>query len=86
MKYINALIIAVNNNDVKMVKYLLKRGADKNTPETDVCYDDFYYGNTPYEKAENNGNKKIMKLLKYTQERFPIYIYCLTLRIIHNLN
>ncbi|MDR3046058.1 MAG: hypothetical protein LBU51_00390 [Bacteroidales bacterium] len=58
-----ALVKAVRSNDIKMVRYLLNRGADKNAPEIDVCGDDDTFGQTPYEIAHILGYKKIMRLL-----------------------
>ena len=59
-----ALIIAVKNNNVEMVKYLLKRGVNKNKPETFDCGDDISYGKKPIDIAKKKGYQDILKLLK----------------------
>lgn len=60
----NALIIAVKKANVPLVKYLLKRGADKNVRETFDCGDDIYYGLTPVQIAKKNKSVQILELLK----------------------
>ena len=60
----SALIIAVKSNNVAMVKYLLKKGADKNKPETFDCGDDIYYGELPIKIARKNKFDDIIELLK----------------------
>lgn len=60
----NALIIAVKQKEVQLVKYLLKRGADKNLPETFDCGDDISYGLTPVQIAKKNKDTKMLDALK----------------------
>lgn len=60
----NALILAVKQRDVQLVKYLLKRGADKNMPETFDCGDDISVGLTPVEIAKKNKDIKMLEILK----------------------
>jgi len=60
----NALILAVKQRDVQLVKYLLKRGADKNTPETFDCGDDISFGLTPALIAKKNKDVKMQNALK----------------------
>lgn len=60
----NALILAVKQQDVQLVKYLLKRGADKNMPETFDCGDDISFGLTPAQIAKNNKDIKMQNALK----------------------
>ncbi len=60
----SALIIAIKANNLELVKYLLKKGADKNKPETFDCGDDIYYGKLPVEIARANKFEEIVKLLK----------------------
>ncbi len=60
----NALIIAVKKDNVPLVKYLLKRGANKAIPETFDCGDDIHYGLTPIQIARKNKSVKILELLK----------------------
>jgi ankyrin repeat protein len=60
-----ALIIAVRNNDVNMVKYLLNRGADRNTPEMfDEGDNGVSFGKLPIKIATENNFRKIVELLK----------------------
>lgn len=59
-----ALIIAIKNNNLDMVKYLIKRGADKNKPETFDCGDDISYGKLPIQIAKENNFREIVELLK----------------------
>ena len=59
----SALIIAIKANNLELVKYLLKKGADKNKPETFDCGDDIYYGKLPIEFAKENNFEEIVKLL-----------------------
>ncbi|UKJ08595.1 ankyrin repeat domain-containing protein [Solitalea lacus] len=58
-----SLIIAVKMNNVSMVKYLLRLGADKNKPETYDCGDDIYYGEKPIKIAKKLKHVEIVKLL-----------------------
>ena len=60
----SALIIAIKANNLELVKYLLKKGADKNKPETFDCGDDIYYGKLPVEIARANKFEEIVNLLK----------------------
>lgn len=60
----NALILAVKQRDVELVKYLLKRGADKNIPETFDCGDDISFGLTPALIAKKNKDVKMQNALK----------------------
>lgn len=59
-----ALIIAVKNKNTEMVKYLLKKGADKNKPETFDAGDDISYGKKPIQIATKMKLTEIVKLLK----------------------
>lgn len=59
-----ALIISIKDNNLEMVKYLTKRGADKNKPETFDCGDDTHYGKLPIEFAKENNFGEIVELLK----------------------
>lgn len=59
----SALIIAVKNNNLEMVKYLIEKGADKNKPETFDCGDDTSYGKLPIEIARDNKFKEIVATL-----------------------
>ncbi len=60
-----ALIIAVKNNNAKMVKYLLERGADKKKPETFESDDDkTTYGKKPIQIAKKMKFAEIVKLLE----------------------
>ncbi|MFD2287082.1 ankyrin repeat domain-containing protein [Pedobacter petrophilus] len=59
-----ALIIAIKTNNIEMVKYLLKKGVDRNKPETFDCGDDIYYGKLPIEFAKENNFKEMVELLK----------------------
>lgn len=59
-----ALIMAIKKNDIEMVKYLIKKGADKNKPETFDCGDDISYGKKPMQIATENNFEQIVKLLK----------------------
>lgn len=59
-----ALIIAVKKNNPEMVKYLLKKGADKNKPETFDAGDDISYGKKPIQIATKMKLTEIVKLLK----------------------
>lgn len=60
----NALILAVKQRDVRLAQYLLKRGADKNMPETFDCGDDISYGLTPVQIAKKNKDTKMVDALK----------------------
>ncbi|MGV8993699.1 MAG: ankyrin repeat domain-containing protein [Flavobacterium sp.] len=60
----SALIIAIKANNLEMVKYLLKKGADRNKAETFDCGDDIYYGKLPVEIARANKFEEIVNLLK----------------------
>lgn len=57
------LIIAVKNNDVKLVEYLLKKGVDKNKPETFDGGDDIHYGKRPIGIAKEKGFQEIVEML-----------------------
>ncbi|WP_289665754.1 ankyrin repeat domain-containing protein [Flavobacterium panacagri] len=59
-----ALIIAVKKNNIEMVKYLLKKGVDKNKPETFDAGDDISYGKKPVQIAVKMKFTEIAKLLK----------------------
>ena len=59
-----ALIIAVKSNNLKMVKYLLKKGVDKNKLETFDGGDDIFYGKLPIEIAKENNFQEIVEVLK----------------------
>ncbi|MCC9063798.1 ankyrin repeat domain-containing protein [Flavobacterium piscisymbiosum] len=59
-----ALIIAVKKNNPEMVKYLLKKGADKNKPETFDAGDDISYGEKPIQIATKMKFTEIVKELK----------------------
>ncbi|MFD2938623.1 ankyrin repeat domain-containing protein [Flavobacterium notoginsengisoli] len=59
-----ALIIAVKTKNTEMVKYLLKKGADKNKPETFDAGDDISYGKKPIQIATKMKLTEIVKLLK----------------------
>ena len=52
----NALRVAVIYSRIEMVKLLLERGVDPNTPSTDVRY-------TPLMQAASSGNLELVKLL-----------------------
>jgi uncharacterized protein len=58
------LILAVRKGDVKMAKYLLKRGADKTLPETFDCGDDISFGLSPLNIAKKNKDTKMVEILK----------------------
>jgi ankyrin repeat protein len=59
------LIIAVENNDIDMVKYLLNRGADKNKPEMFEEGDaGTFFGKLPIEIARENNFWGIVELLE----------------------
>jgi ankyrin repeat protein len=58
------LIIAVKKNNLEMVKYLLKRGVDKNKPETFDAGDDISYGKKPIQIAIKMKFTEMVKLLK----------------------
>ena len=60
----SALIIAIKENNLSMVKYLLKKGADKNKPETFDCGDDLSYGKLPIEIAKANKFDAIVETLQ----------------------
>lgn len=60
----NSLIIAVRQNNVDMVKYLLKRGVDKEKPETFDCGDDINYGDKPIIIARKLQFQSIVDILK----------------------
>ncbi|MCR4030586.1 MULTISPECIES: ankyrin repeat domain-containing protein [Flavobacterium] len=59
-----ALIIAIKNKNIDMVKYLLQRGVDKNKPETFDAGDDISYGKKPIQIATKMKLTEIVKLLK----------------------
>ena len=59
-----ALLIAVKENNPKMVTYLIEKGVDKSKPETFDCGDDISYGKTPLELAQENGFQDIIPLLR----------------------
>lgn len=59
-----ALIIAVKTNGLKMVNYLIDRGANKQKPETFDCGDDIHYGKTPVQIAKDNKFKEIVALIE----------------------
>lgn len=59
-----ALIIAIKNNNMEMVKFLINKGVSKNKPETFDCGDDIYYGKMPVEIARKNNYGEIVELLK----------------------
>ena len=58
------LTAAVRRNNIVMVKYLLKRGVDKNKREFAACYDDAQEEQNAYEIAVDLGYEKIVDLLK----------------------
>lgn len=58
------LTTAVRQRNVKMVKYLLDRGIDKNKREFPACYDDAEEGQNAYEIALEIGDQEIIDLLK----------------------
>ncbi|ENA1795615.1 ankyrin repeat domain-containing protein [Flavobacterium psychrophilum] len=58
------LIIAIKQNNVEMVKYLINKGADKKKSETFDCGDDIYYGKTPLQIAKDNHYQEIVLLLE----------------------
>jgi uncharacterized protein len=57
------LIIAVENNSLEILDYLIKNGADINKPETFDCGDDISIGLKPLEIAKKKGNKEIIDRL-----------------------
>lgn len=59
-----ALIIAVKKNNLEMVKYLLKKGVNKNKPETFDAGDDISYGKKPIQIATKMKLTEIVKVLK----------------------
>lgn len=59
-----ALIIAVKKKNTEMVKYLLKKGVDKNKPETFDAGDDISYGKKPIQIAVKMKLTEIVTLLK----------------------
>jgi len=64
MKKHQALIIAIKNNNIEMVQYLIQKGVDKNKPETFDCGDDISYGKLPIEIAKDNNFEEIVEILK----------------------
>ncbi|NRS90338.1 ankyrin repeat protein [Flavobacterium sp. 7E] len=60
----SALIIAIKQNNLKMVNYLLEKGADKTKPETFDCGDDIYYGKSPLQIANELNYQEIVLLLE----------------------
>ncbi|MCG9791871.1 ankyrin repeat domain-containing protein [Flavobacterium algicola] len=60
----SALIIAIKENNLNMVKYLVKKGADKDKPETFDCGDDIAYGKLPVEIAKANKFYDIVAFLQ----------------------
>ena len=70
------LTVAVRGNNIKMVKYLLKRGVDINKRELPACYDDAVEEKNAYEIALDLGYKDIADLLKkyhFNYESFKSY-------------
>ena len=59
-----ALIIAIKQNNLEMVKYLINKNSDKNKPETYDCGDDISYGKTPIQIARKNDFQDIISLLE----------------------
>ncbi len=59
-----AIIIAIKNDNIEMVKYLIDKGLDKTKPETFDCGDDIYYGKLPIQIAKENKFEEIVELLK----------------------
>lgn len=59
-----ALIIAVKNNDIELVKYLIKKGVNRNKPETFDGGDDISYGKLPIEIAKEKHHTEIIGLLQ----------------------
>jgi len=59
-----AVIIAVKKNNLKMVSYLIKKGADKGKKETFDCGDDIHYGKTPLKIAMDNKYEDIVQLIR----------------------
>lgn len=59
-----ALIIAVKQNNLKMVKYLIGKNVDKNKPETFDCGDDISFGKTALELAKEHKFTDIIPLLE----------------------
>jgi len=59
-----ALIIAVKNRNAEMVQYLLKKGVNKNKPETFDAGDEISYGKKPIQIASQMKLAAIVKLLK----------------------
>lgn len=59
-----ALLIAVKQNNSKMVEYLIKNGADKSKPETFDCGDDISFGKTPLEIAQEKAFQDLIPLLQ----------------------
>ena len=58
------LTIAVRENNIKMVKYLLSRGVNKEKREFPDCFDDAQEGQNAYEIAVDLGFNEIIELLK----------------------
>ena len=58
------LTIAVKENDIEMVKYLLSRGVNKEKREFPACFDDAQEGQNAYEIAVDLGFNEIVELLK----------------------
>ena len=59
-----ALIIAVKNNDVELVKFLIGKGVDKKKPETFDSGDDISFGQSPLQIAKENQASEIITLLQ----------------------
>lgn len=62
-----ALILAIKQNKLAMVQYLLKKGSDKEKPETFDCSDHLYIGKKPLQIAKELQLDKIVEALTTTQ-------------------
>lgn len=58
-----SLIIAIENNFLEILDYLIENGADINKPETFDCGDDIYEGLKPLEIAKKYKNQEIIDRL-----------------------